>query len=140
VRWKLIAVALLSGVVIASDQEAEILRLIEEVKKAPPEEKYKVMNELKLHLRELNRREREEMIRKIYEEFRENREDRHEREEIYEQHEEYEEHREKYEEEFEEKYYEKHEEREIERGEDKSEYIDGKDGHENYDHHYEDED
>ncbi len=69
---KLIAGLVLSGAVffsIAQPNEYEILRLVEEVKKAPPEERYKVMNELKLKLRELNRHEREEMIRKVYREL-----------------------------------------------------------------------
>ena len=49
--------------------EHEIIQLIEEVKKAPPGERYKVMNRLKLKLREMNRVEREEIIRKIYREL-----------------------------------------------------------------------
>ncbi|GEM_PF-3474488 len=49
------------------DHEREINRLIEEVKNAPPEEKYKVMNELKMRLREIRGEEREEMIKEVYE-------------------------------------------------------------------------
>jgi len=69
---KLVAVLILSGAFffgLAQPGEHEILRLVEEVKKAPPEERYKVMNELKLKLRELNKHEREEMIRKVYREL-----------------------------------------------------------------------
>lgn len=75
----------------------EIRELIEKVKRAPADERYKVMNELKLKLREMNRREREEAIRKIYmelkgEEYRERHEERyereHEREEMMERYEE----------------------------------------------------
>jgi hypothetical protein len=61
----------------AEHYEREIIRLINEVKKAPPEDRYKVMNRLKLRLRELGRREREEMIRKVYEELRGEREEGH---------------------------------------------------------------
>ena len=69
---RLTAGLILSGALffsVAQPQEHEILQLVEEVKKAPPEERYKVMNELKLKLRELNRHEREEMIRKVYREL-----------------------------------------------------------------------
>ncbi len=57
---KVILLVLIGFLTVAtgSDIEREIGRLLEKVKKAPPEERYKVMNELKL--RELNRREREE--------------------------------------------------------------------------------
>ncbi|HHJ64725.1 MAG TPA: hypothetical protein ENJ61_07445 [Aquifex aeolicus] len=129
---------LLAGVVLAGT-ESEIIRLIEEVKRAHPEERYKVMNELKLRLRELNRREREEMIRKIYEELKGERAEHHEREEHYER-EEHHEHREEIEEDHEERYerYEekhrfRHEEREIEKGEDRSGYMDD-DAYEEYHH------
>ena len=90
----------------------EILRLIEEVKKAPPEERYKVMNRLKLKLREMNRKEREEAIKRVYMELKgEKHGGRHEREE--ERHEErFERERgraEEMEERFQEKFEEKHE-------------------------------
>ncbi len=60
---------LLAGLVFGGEIEREINELLKEVKSAPPEERYKVMNELKLKLRELNRREREEAIRRIYREL-----------------------------------------------------------------------
>jgi biotin-(acetyl-CoA carboxylase) ligase len=66
----------------AEHHEMEIIRLIDKVKKVPPEERYKVMNELKMHLRELNRKEREEAIRKIYEELSAGSRQQHEREDI----------------------------------------------------------
>ncbi len=72
---------LLSGTLffsVGQPQEHEILRLVEEVKKAPPEERYKVMNELKLKLREMSRHEREEMIKKVYRELKEGEHERFE--------------------------------------------------------------
>jgi len=136
----LITALVLAGSALASDVERDIVRLIEEVKRADPDERYKIMNELKLRLRELNRREREEMIRKVYEELRGEREERHEYEERYEHHEEHEEeHEERYEERYEEKHYLKHEERGIEKGEDKSEYMEGDREHGKY-HYYDDDD
>jgi len=129
----LVSLLLLAGAVLAGSAESEIIRLIEEVKRAHPEERYKVMNELKLRLRELNRREREEMIRKIYEEFKGERVEHHEREDHREHREEIgEEYEERYEK-YEEKHRFKHEEREIEKGEDRSGYVDD-DAHEEYHH------
>lgn len=130
---------LLAGAVLAGDREAEIIRLIEEVKRAHPEERYRVMNELKLKLRELNRREREEMIRKVYEELKGEREERYEREEHHDYREEFEEaYEEKHEERYEEKHQLRHEEREIEKGEDKSDYVEKHRDEDGY--HYDDDD
>ena len=87
---KLLALLLMAYIMVAfgQDYESEILRLIEEVKKAPPSERYKIMNELKIKLRELNRKEREEMIREVYERLkgreRFGREERFEKEEHFE--------------------------------------------------------
>lgn len=69
---KLLTLLFITGIFFlfgAEHFEHEIIQLIEEVKKAPPEERYKVMNKLKLKLREENRIEREELIRKIYREL-----------------------------------------------------------------------
>ena len=69
---KLLTLLFITGIFFlfgAEHFEDEIIQLIEEVKKAPPEERYEVMNKLKLKLREMNRTEREEIIRKIYREL-----------------------------------------------------------------------
>lgn len=104
------------------NHEVEILRLIEEVKKAPPSERYKIMNELKIKLREMSRREREEMIREVYEKLKggEMFEKGEHFEEKYEEHEKYEQ-KEKYEQEFEDKF-----ERDVEKEEHKFESREGK--------------
>ncbi len=107
-----LVIILLLSVVLSFAGSEEIIRLIEEVKKAPPEERYKVMNRLKLKLREMNQREREEAIKRVYMELKgERHEGRHEREE--ERHEERFEHErgraEEMEEKFQEKFEEKHE-------------------------------
>ena len=49
--------------------QEDIRDLIEKVKKAPPEERYIRMNELKLRLRELKEEQRKEIIRIIYREL-----------------------------------------------------------------------
>ncbi len=62
------------SVSVSQDLHQEILEILDRVKRTPPEERYKVMNELKLKLRELSMEEREEMIREIYEELKGGRE------------------------------------------------------------------
>ena len=83
---------LLLTAVFAKSPEEEIVNLIEKVKRTPPDERYRVMNELKLKLRELSREEREEMILRIYKELKgemeerfERFEERFEREEVHEE-------------------------------------------------------
>jgi len=44
-------------------------KLIEQIKKAPPEERYIYMNELKLRLRELHEERRKEIVKKLYREL-----------------------------------------------------------------------
>ncbi len=103
---------LLTVLAFTFSSEMEQLReLLEEVKKAPPEERYKVMNRVKLLLREMNRREREEAIREIYRELKGERYEReeHEREEMVEEFEEREHAREELHEEIEERMEEKFE-------------------------------
>ncbi len=108
---------------VAGDIEKDIVRLLEEVKKAPPDERYKVMNELKLRLRELNERERDEMIRKIYHELKgKEKIERHE-EHMYE-----EKHEEKFERGYEERHEEKHEIKYEERYEERT--VSGSSGEE----------
>ncbi len=112
----LLIVLLTAFLSLASDIEMEIRTLIEEVKKAPPEERYKVMNRLKLKLRELSTREREEAIKRVYMELKgERHREKHElhEEKVEERHERHEEKMEKIEERME----MEHEEKEgMERG------------------------
>lgn len=119
-RWVLVTFILV-GLAFSSDIHEDVQTLLKKVKTAPPEERYKVMNELKLKLRELNKREREEVIRKIYRELkgerhpdRERKGDKFEEEKL--KHRDLsdkigEKHKEKYEEKFEEKYEDKAEKR-----------------------------
>ena len=72
-RFLVVILAALS-VSVSQDLHQEILEILDRVKRTPPEERYKVMNELKLKLRELSMEEREEMIREIYEELKGGRE------------------------------------------------------------------
>ncbi len=61
---------LLSGRFSVADEEFEdIKRLIEEIKKAPPEERYKLMNRLKLKLREINASERNRFLKLLRKEL-----------------------------------------------------------------------
>ena len=117
------------SLVFATSIEKDIERLLEEVKKAPPSERYKVMNELKLRLRELNERDREEAIERVYRKLKgKEHMEREEQEHRYER-----EHEERYDERHEERYEEKYEERYEEKFEEKME-----ERREKYEERYED--
>ncbi len=78
-RKVVLVLALVVGLTALGGNEVDqdLLRLLDEVRRAEPHERYKVMNELKMRLRELNRHEREQMIRKVYDELRGMKAERH---------------------------------------------------------------
>ncbi len=110
-RKVILILGLFISVVVAQELEREISDLIHRVKSAPPEERYKVMNELKTKLRELSERERHSAVEKVYKELKgERHEEREEHEHMDRDHESRygEKHEEKYEEKHGEKYEEKY--------------------------------
>ena len=110
-RKVILVLGLFVTMVFAQDLEHEISELIHRVKSAPPEERYKVMNELKTKLREMSERERHSAIEKVYRELKgERHEGREEHEHVDRDHEDRygEKHEEKYEEKHGEKYEEKY--------------------------------